>query len=163
MFSPASADMTTYDVTFSWSTGGQPLPNSGTGEFVVTFDPLGDNASGAATFVSLNGFATFSQTGTFSYDPNASDPGDLGILTVSTMASPDGVMGTFAIETVGWNDPTVPASVGFVSASFGFPGNLVDFTNIGRASAVAVPLPPSALLLGSDLLGLVGWRRFRKG
>jgi hypothetical protein len=27
----------------------------------------------------------------------------------------------------------------------------------------AVPLPPSALLLGSGLLGLAGWRRFRKG
>lgn len=26
-----------------------------------------------------------------------------------------------------------------------------------------LPLPPSALLLGSGLLGLVGWRRFRKG
>ncbi|MFA5183660.1 MAG: hypothetical protein WC405_20315 [Syntrophales bacterium] len=26
----------------------------------------------------------------------------------------------------------------------------------------AVPLPPGALLLGSGLLGLVGWRRFRK-
>jgi hypothetical protein len=26
-----------------------------------------------------------------------------------------------------------------------------------------VPLPPTALLLGSGLLGIVGWRRFRKG
>jgi hypothetical protein len=26
-----------------------------------------------------------------------------------------------------------------------------------------VPIPPTALLLGSRLLGLVGWRRFRKG
>jgi hypothetical protein len=26
-----------------------------------------------------------------------------------------------------------------------------------------VPMPPSALLLGSGLLGLVGWRRFKKG
>jgi hypothetical protein len=27
----------------------------------------------------------------------------------------------------------------------------------------AVPLPPTVLLLGSGLLGLAGWRRFRKG
>ncbi len=32
----------------------------------------------------------------------------------------------------------------------------------GTWTAVAVPLPPSVLLLGSGLLGLAGWRRFRK-
>jgi hypothetical protein len=32
-----------------------------------------------------------------------------------------------------------------------------------RADVSAVPLSPSVLLLGSGLLGLVGWRRFRKG
>jgi hypothetical protein len=31
-----------------------------------------------------------------------------------------------------------------------------------NGTANAVPLPPSALLLGSALLGLMGWRRFRK-
>ena len=31
-----------------------------------------------------------------------------------------------------------------------------------RVDANAAPLPPSAWLLGSGLLGLVGWRRFRK-
>jgi hypothetical protein len=30
-------------------------------------------------------------------------------------------------------------------------------------SVVAVPLPPTVFLLGSGLLGLAGWRRFRKG
>jgi hypothetical protein len=30
-------------------------------------------------------------------------------------------------------------------------------------SVNAVPIPPTVLLLGSGLLGLVGWRRFRKG
>jgi uncharacterized membrane protein len=29
--------------------------------------------------------------------------------------------------------------------------------------ATPVPLPPNVLLLGSGLLGLVGWRRYRKG
>jgi hypothetical protein len=39
--------------------------------------------------------------------------------------------------------------------------NPVDFS-MGVAGN-AVPLPPTVLLLGSGLLGLVGWRRFRKG
>jgi hypothetical protein len=29
--------------------------------------------------------------------------------------------------------------------------------------AAAIPLPPTVFLLGSGLLGLAGWRRFRKG
>jgi hypothetical protein len=33
----------------------------------------------------------------------------------------------------------------------------------GVASPNSVPLPPTVLLLGSGLLGLAGWRRFRKG
>lgn len=44
------------------------------------------------------------------------------------------------------------------SASRGIP----DGFGTWSASAV-VPLPPTALLLGSGLLGLAGWRRFRKG
>jgi hypothetical protein len=32
----------------------------------------------------------------------------------------------------------------------------------GTVAFQAVPLPPGFLLLGSGLLGLVGWRRFRK-
>jgi hypothetical protein len=37
-----------------------------------------------------------------------------------------------------------------------------DVTVFKSGTINAVPLPPSALLLGSGLLGLVGWRRFRK-
>jgi hypothetical protein len=36
-------------------------------------------------------------------------------------------------------------------------------TGIIEVASQVVPLPPSAWLLGSSLLALVGWRRFRKG
>jgi hypothetical protein len=38
-----------------------------------------------------------------------------------------------------------------------------SFDNLSVTADNIVPLPPSVLLLGSGLLGLVGWRRFRKG
>jgi hypothetical protein len=44
--------------------------------------------------------------------------------------------------------------------STGICGNSVMY---GYGDPPLVPLPPSVLLLGSGLLGLVGWRRFRKG
>jgi len=37
-----------------------------------------------------------------------------------------------------------------------------SLTSGGYGVAPAVPIPPTVLLLGSGLLGLVGWRRFRK-
>jgi hypothetical protein len=43
----------------------------------------------------------------------------------------------------------------------GFPNSFE--TSIYSANLTAQPVPGSVLLLGSGLLGLVGWRRFRKG
>ena len=44
-----------------------------------------------------------------------------------------------------------------------FLGGLAVFGEITQGGGVGgVPLPPSVLLFGSGLLGLVGWRRFRK-
>jgi hypothetical protein len=39
----------------------------------------------------------------------------------------------------------------------------IDVTYIISMTGNVVPIPPTALLLGSGLLGLLGWRRFRKG
>ena len=49
--------------------------------------------------------------------------------------------------------------------SLGGHGGLVFLDGFGteKPPNPNVPIPPSALLLGSGLLGLVGWRRFRKG
>jgi hypothetical protein len=50
--------------------------------------------------------------------------------------------------------------------SLGSACSLANFTPAtpgGSASADLVPVPPSLLLLGSGLLGLAGWRRFKKG
>jgi hypothetical protein len=46
-----------------------------------------------------------------------------------------------------------------VEPAFGGPGNDVFF----RTWVDPVPLPPTVVLLGSGLLGVVSWRRFRKG
>jgi hypothetical protein len=63
------------------------------------------------------------------------------------------------------NDITVMnASLGSVNDSGSFDrvyGALYDDINM-TASCQVVPLPPSIWLLGCGLLGLAGWRRFRK-
>ncbi len=46
------------------------------------------------------------------------------------------------------------------AGSFGYDWIFVD--NFYPAGSSTVPLPPSMLLFGSGLLGLVGWRRFKK-
>jgi hypothetical protein len=42
-------------------------------------------------------------------------------------------------------------------------GDQVDLDNVRLNSSAVIPVPPTLLLLGSGLLGLGGWRRFRKG
>ena len=57
----------------------------------------------------------------------------------------------FAVAFEGSTDPTYTSYASFTR---------VDLTTQCVSS---VPMPPSALLMGSGLMGLLGWRRFRKG
>jgi hypothetical protein len=50
-----------------------------------------------------------------------------------------------------------------VYTSLGYWWGISDPIALGTLNSSSVPLPASLLLLGSGLLRLVGWRRFRKG
>ena len=77
------------------------------------------------------------------------------------------------IVGVSWNGPHGFLLSGGVYTSIDVPGAVETYAaGINDAGQVvgryfegggSVPLPPTVLLLGSGLLGLVGWRRFRKG
>ena len=77
-------------------------------------------------------------------------------------------------STIAANHTSIIAETGALQ---GIGGDLIDGTlipglNVDELTTVfmrsdldvaVVPLPPSLLFMGSGLLGLVGWRRFRKG
>jgi hypothetical protein len=75
-------------------------------------------------------------------------PGTVPIISASGVYPP-GINSVYAIATYGSGYPGTPGSY------------LVFFDDITGGSLVGTPLPPSALLLGSGLLGLgaLGWRR----
>jgi hypothetical protein len=62
------------------------------------------------------------------------------------------------IEWLSVMNPTAPIKTGWLEFSKGDVG-----TGIDNIRFTTVPLPSSLLLTGFGLLGLAGWRRFRKG
>jgi hypothetical protein len=74
-----------------------------------------------------------------------------------------------------WSDVVVNTAAGFTEGPIGFSDTLSSFLPsqtwqfgdsyehlIYTVEGTVVPLPPTVWLLGSSLLGLAGWRRFRK-
>jgi hypothetical protein len=67
---------------------------------------------------------------------------------------------TFATDA--WKNPQTNA-LAFPNSSYGFTQDQGSLFGPNFVMGAEVPVPPTILLLGSGLLGLGGWRRFRKG
>ena len=76
---------------------------------------------------------------------------------VYTIGLPNPVNGNIILLSI--MDPSAPIQSAFLD----FSGRGDVGTGIDNISFSTVPLPSSLLLMGFGLLGLAGWRRFRKG
>jgi hypothetical protein len=93
---------------------------------------------------------------------NGNDTTDTDILTFKiTKAS-----GAWTGVASGSTPLLTPTTQGYLLEGHLFPDWLEDLGGLsfyaGNGTYTPVPVPPSALLLGSGFLGLVGWRQFRK-
>jgi hypothetical protein len=133
---------------------GNPVPD-------IYLGPIG--APGPGAIKVTDGGALFSFTsvdfssnnGSSLYQIQGYKAGNLVFTEAGTEA---GAFSPFSFTTV---SSTSSASIDtlFISIT---PTNLTSF-NIDNISYEVVPVPPTVWLLGSGLLGLVGWRRCRKG
>jgi hypothetical protein len=72
----------------------------------------------------------------------------------------------FTIDFLMWGGPILTGTL-LMQVSWSLDGSVWHAgwpsTDVNAYNRAPVPLPPTVLLLGSSLLGLAGWRRFRKG
>ena len=86
------------------------------------------------------------------------DPGDFYEFAFVAELLPGTLQGTIPLAFPGVFTPN-----SFLFAGFRFGVGPANSYALVDPSFSAVPAPPSLVLLGSGLLGLAGWRRFRKG
>jgi hypothetical protein len=174
MASPSSANMATYNVSFSasgfsgYNAGGPvstPAPiDPFTGSFTITFDPTVDTSGDTTTGGSF--------TGSFALNPGFT----LGYTNFG------GTVMVGGMSSTNWVNQEAPGTNDFVLIIDWSGSNpTYDFFSYSAASTPdvyvwdayagsvcveqgnLVPVPGALVLFGSGLLGLVGWRRFRKG
>jgi hypothetical protein len=172
-----------FDVLSNYGTVDVHL-NSAT-QAVITFAPIEQTSENDYDFVLsfLHGYAAFvNVSGAFSV-ASVSPGGILGWSTDGTQSADvfgafnlsaknnnlldvDGVAITInATGTNSWASAAavlVGNSLGYDAAAFLYEDSLLELFPTGYVAEHAVPIPPSALLLGSALLGLVSFRKFRK-
>ncbi len=174
---PASATTETDYVTFSvggFTTSGfnSPLGTAPTdpvtGSFTVTFDPTQGYAGDTAD-ITLNSLTITTPGSPIAFDYYTSYPGGGDLMYVGgTNAGVNGCQfntNDFCLVIDFFHNQPFVSSFTYTVAgrgeeSYGAYSTNPNFTE--SITVTTVPLPATLLLFGSGLLGLGGWRRFRK-
>ncbi len=93
-------------------------------------------------------------------------PGSLNPTTIAVYNAANTLLESYNLTFLTGGGTDTGQFLGFQEATadisyFKLTDNYIGITNLTTTNT-AVPVPPAVLLFGSGLLGLVGWRRFRK-